>query len=96
MRFGLQKLQRKSSAIKWLVLAALAWSQLAFAEHQFEHHSFESSESCNVCVQFDRDDQVSCDSQLTVQQAANIAPPLTSTTQIPAVVVATYNARASP
>lgn len=41
-----------------LALVSLAWMQLALAGHQFEH-SATYAESCDVCVQLDRLDDVS-------------------------------------
>jgi hypothetical protein len=41
----------------WLVLLSLAWMQLALAGHQFEHSPTYTG-SCEICVQFDRLDDV--------------------------------------
>jgi hypothetical protein len=46
--------QRRAS---WLALVSLAWMQLAFAGHQFEH-SATYADSCDACVQLDRLDDV--------------------------------------
>ena len=43
--------------ISWLALLSLAWMQLALAGHQFEH-SLSHTDSCEICVQFDRLDDV--------------------------------------
>lgn len=48
------RLLRRTS---WLALLSLAWMQLALAGHQFEH-SLVYSDSCEICVQFDRLDDV--------------------------------------
>ena len=52
------KLLRQAS---WRALFSLAWMQLALAGHQFEH-SPTYSDSCDICVQFDRLDDVVADS----------------------------------
>jgi hypothetical protein len=41
----------------WLALVSLAWMQLAFAGHQFEHSPV-YTDSCDACVQLDRLDDV--------------------------------------
>jgi len=37
-----------------LVLAALAWTQLAFASHQFDHPATAPDDTCPICLQLDR------------------------------------------
>jgi len=41
-----------------LVLVALAWTQLAFATHQFDHPATSTDYTCSVCLQLDRSDDV--------------------------------------
>ena len=84
------------SAIKWLILAALAWSQLALAGHQFEHEAAEPADDCTICVQFDRDDTLIDEPQVS-------APPTTADTVSVAIVAVAptaapnfFRARASP
>ena len=38
----------------YVVLLALAWLQVSFASHQFEHAVGDLSDSCAVCSHFDR------------------------------------------
>ena len=38
----------------YFVLLSLAWLQLSYASHQFEHAASESADSCAVCSHFDR------------------------------------------
>lgn len=38
----------------YVVLLALAWLQLSYAGHQFEHAVDDVTESCAVCSHFDR------------------------------------------
>ena len=41
-----------------LLVVLLAWSQVSLAAHQFEHSIDDVAESCNVCLQFERYDDV--------------------------------------
>jgi hypothetical protein len=41
-------------AAKWLILAVLAWSQLAFAVHRADHQAADLVDTCTICAQFDR------------------------------------------
>lgn len=45
------------------MLVALVWSQFAYAAHQFEHDATDVAESCAICLQFDRNDDVTTDSE---------------------------------
>ncbi len=45
------------SRASWLALVSLAWMQLSFAGHQFEH-SAAYADSCEACVQLDRLDDL--------------------------------------
>lgn len=38
----------------YVVLLGLAWLQLAYASHQFEHAAGELADSCAVCSNFER------------------------------------------
>lgn len=38
----------------YVVLLGLAWLQLAYASHQFEHTAADLSDSCAVCSNFER------------------------------------------
>lgn len=38
----------------YVVLLGLAWLQLAYASHQFEHAAGELTDSCAVCSNFER------------------------------------------
>ncbi|MEM9208161.1 MAG: hypothetical protein AAGA61_02850 [Pseudomonadota bacterium] len=52
---------RQPSAQRWLVLVALVLSQLAYAAHDCEpahHEHTELQTGCDICLQFDRDDDV--------------------------------------
>jgi hypothetical protein len=54
---GPKRLRRAS----WLALLSLAWLQVSFATHQFDHVAAFSADSCHVCVQLDRVDDVVAD-----------------------------------
>ena len=77
---------------RWVVLLALAWSQLAIATHEHDHdhdherNESEHHESCVVCAQYDRDDDAttetayssytSIDSALLVEKPIDTTLPL--------------------
>ena len=58
---------QRSTVLKWPVFLAFVWSQVAFAAHQFEHTIDEAHETCTVCLQFDRDDDVTIDSDVACE-----------------------------
>lgn len=89
-------MRRNLSAVQWLILVALAWSQLAFAEHQFDHDALESSEGCSLCVQFDRDDFVTADVHQQPLDAGTVTATPAPAAQIAAFTNSPYSARASP
>lgn len=81
----------------WLALVSLAWMQLAFAGHQFEH-SLTYADPCEVCVQLDRlDDVVSgeppADEALAADCSAAIHEPAIN---VEIAVVRDFNPRAPP
>ncbi len=92
-----QSARRRTGLVAWCLLGVLAWCQLAFAVHQFNHSAVDASEACAVCLQFDRNDDAAVDSA---------AAPLPNTAAIlsraePPVAIAEhgfshYAARASP
>ena len=89
------------STSKWLILAAFVWSQLAFAvhthEHDHEHEPHEIAESCDICMQLDRDDDDA--SGIDVGHAQQTASRYSSdavTHRTPAERFTLYRARASP
>ena len=86
-----------ASALKWLILAALVWSQFALAVHQLNHEATETGNACSVCLQFERDE----DAVVDAPQAA-LAPALPSTainateSGVNARCATHFRARASP
>jgi hypothetical protein len=54
---------RKAS---WLALLSLAWLQLSLASHQFDHVVTYLADTCHVCVQLDRADDVAADQPMAV------------------------------
>jgi hypothetical protein len=66
-------------ATVWLGLLSIAWLQLAFAVHQFDHVADYVGDTCEVCVQLDRIDDVTVDHALPVAEmhpgASLLAPP---------------------
>ena len=91
------------STLKWLVLSVFVWSQLAFAvhthehEHDHEHEPHEVAESCDICVQLDRDDDdVSGIDVGHAHRTASSHSSDTVTHRPPAERFTLYRARASP
>ena len=89
--------RRTGPTFTWLLVLLLAWSQASFAFHQFEHSIDELGETCAVCLQFDRDDDV------TVGAGAATALPIAPAAVAVEAVVAFraggfshYRSRASP
>lgn len=86
--------QRRAS---WLALVSLAWMQLAFAGHQFEH-SAAYADSCDACVQLDRLDDVvaeSLDAPGALRPVTREAMPW-SAAPVGILVVPAFNPRAPP
>lgn len=73
---------RERGRVGYLVLIALAWFQVAFASHQFEHVTGDLFDTCTVCKHLQRHDAA------VAQKPAEMAPAAPS----PAPVV--YAARA--
>jgi len=85
------------SALKWLILAALAWSQLAFAAHQFDHQAADLGDTCAICLKFDRDNDVVVDTAACVSKpASGTATAISTACTVPEAGYALYHARASP
>lgn len=63
---------RAGATSKWLMLLSLAWFQVSLAAHHDEHgiDEHEAAETCTICLQLDRADDVIV--------AAGSAPPLPS------------------
>ena len=97
MSTGYRQARPRLSALKWLVLAAVVWSQLAFAVHQFDHLAADFGDTCAVCLKFDRDDDA------LVGAAPAGRTPATATAistradaSAPTLGFSLYRARASP
>ena len=57
----LQKSRFSSRQLACCLLAMLAWSQLSFAAHQFDHSMVDTGETCTICLQLERDDDALLD-----------------------------------
>ena len=87
----------RANSLSWLLLALLAWSQLALAAHQFDHSMADAGDTCAVCLQFERNDDAPVD---TLE--VSLSPP--PTTPVPEHLQAAfrtyafshYASRASP
>jgi len=88
---------RAVPALKCLLLVALAWSQLAIAAHQLQHAADEAGELCNVCLKFDREEELPTS---TAQDYLLYSPGDAASAGIlspaPARIRSIYSARASP
>ena len=85
------------SAFKWLVVVALAWSQLASAAHQQDHHAMDLGETCAICLKLDRDDDALIDAgeELAVSTIPFVEP-LSAQSSVRVRLCSHYRARASP
>ena len=85
------------SAFKWLVVVALAWSQLASATHQLDHHASDLGETCAICLKLDRDDDALLDAgeELAVSTIPFVEP-LGARSSVRVRPCSYHRARASP
>jgi hypothetical protein len=88
---------QRQSALKGLILIALAFSQLAIATHQLDHNVADLKDTCAVCLKLDRDDDVLVDTG-TVLAVMAAAPAVPHADHGPATIetCSHYSARASP
>jgi len=56
----------------WFALLSVAWLQLALALHQFEHVAEYVEDSCQVCIQLDRVDDVAADRSTSTSMLSTI------------------------
>ena len=81
----------------WPLLVLLACSQVSLAAHRFEHSATEVDEVCEVCLQFERNDDIVVDA---ARQAALPVPPFAAAAETRVTVYAQdfshYRSRASP
>lgn len=82
----------------WVGLLSIAWLQLAFAVHQFDHVADYVGETCQVCVQLDRVDDVTVDHALPAADIhATIAVAIPSSDGLATHgIVRGFNPRAPP
>ena len=86
----------RTAPLRLLVLL-LAWSQVSLAAHQFEHSIDDVAESCNVCLQFERYDDVVTIAECQVSvPAASHALAAHALTAFHASAFTAYLSRASP
>lgn len=83
------------SVLKWLILLALAWSQLAFADHQ-THHDLHADEHCSICVQHDRDDSVPAELDLSPAHSSSVPEISVEGADPGTQPLSIYSARAPP
>ena len=86
-----------TTKLKGFSLALLIWSQLAFALHSVEHDELDQIDSCVVCSQYDRDqDVLVLDRVISVPPAAVHSVSSVAIASVPASVPSFFRARASP
>lgn len=89
----------RGSALARALLLALAWSQVAFAAHQFDCDDLTHDDECDVCGILERIDD---DETVPVVFAETTAPPnnlpesIKDNVSPPTGPISAYNARASP
>ena len=89
--------QRSHRRAVWLLLLALAWVQLAWTGHQFQHAAADPGSPCAVCVQLDRLDAVTADPPAEAQQVSPALPVKDENSAfVPALSRAAYSPRAPP
>lgn len=96
--FDLRQLQQPTrTAMLRSLVVLLAWSQVSYAAHQFEHSLDEPAESCAVCLQLERHDDAlpdtDCDSPAP---PVSLSAPLRAQTDCRSSAAAPYLSRASP
>ena len=96
MSTGTLNTRSNVSAVKLLIVLGLAWSQLAYATHQFEHDAVDLGEDCTVCVQFERDDALVDVERVCVSPAAVATIPVAVLASTARTEYTLYSARASP
>ena len=85
------------SAVRWLILFALAWSQFVFAAHHADHHATDASETCAVCLQFERNDDAVTDvNHVTAASSFHAITPALSARNTDHKTYSLFRARASP
>lgn len=87
----------RRSRIGYAVLIALAWFQVAFATHQFEHVTGDLFDVCTVCKQIERQDNAVATPAADTLPVAAAPRPLAAPAGIaPATVDLSYQSRAPP
>lgn len=88
----------KVSALKWLILFALAWSQLTPAAHNIGHQTAdELDEVCEACLQIDRDGDVLIDpGSVSAQSITSVSAGGSLVLGRPIEGLTRFRARASP
>ena len=89
---------RRLRKASWLALVSLAWLQLTLASHQFDHVAEYFDDSCHVCVQLDRVDDVAVDHAVPVAAIIDRATSqaFIGAGQVPADVQPGFRSRAPP
>ncbi len=82
---------------KWLLLALIAWSQIAFAAHPLSHEAEELGSVCAVCVHAERSAEVAPSSEYDFWIRQELPTlPAEAAPSAPAEPFRLYQSRASP
>ena len=89
---------RRVHRATWLSLLTLAWLQLTMASHQYDHVADYFSDSCHVCAQLDRVNEVVHDhvSQALAFDMSAVLPAFDSRGVTPQTLDRQFDARAPP
>ena len=89
--------QSLANRLSWLLFALLAWSQLSFAVHQFDHRAVDAGETCEICLQSERNGDAPVGAaDVSVSPAKTILVPGESQVAFHAYYFSGYASRASP
>ena len=97
MTIGVRNLRSEKSALKWLIVVGLLWSQFAYAGHQLTHGADEIGERCQICTGYDHFEDALSDAvcAATIPVAASVLPTRFAVLEA-AERLRAYSARASP
>lgn len=91
------RVSRRRAHVGYLVLVALAWFQVAFAGHQFEHVTGDRFDACTVCKHLERHGAGLAPEPAQPEVAAAVPVPVASQVRLTAAgIPRCYDSRAPP
>ena len=93
----MRNLRSEKSALKWLILIGLLWTQSAYASHQLTHGADELGKSCQICAGYEYFEKAlsNADCASTIPATASALSTSFAIREI-ADHLRVYSARASP